>query len=275
MYTSSQKKNQMPDYSLADHPSTLRFIFYPREDVTPCPGNAFDLNIAVGLQATIACRFHVGHPEWPWILFFHGNGEVVSDYDEVAPVYHEKKLNLAVADYRGYGASTGVPTLSDLVRDAHSLFEATKKALCEKGFRSDLWVMGRSLGSISALELAFHHPGELKGVIIESGFPSVVRIITHLGVPAPGIPLEEIDEACLEMIRKIIIPALVIHGERDTLVPMKEAEELYRHLGTKEKELVIIPGATHNDIFYVGFQKYFEAIQRFVLKTDRTKVTNR
>jgi alpha-beta hydrolase superfamily lysophospholipase len=70
-------------------------------------------------------------------------------------------------------------------------------------------------------------------------------------------------------------PHSVIHGERDTLVPLKEAEELYRHLGTKEKELVIIPGATHNDIFYVGFQKYFEAIQRFVLKTDRTKVANR
>jgi uncharacterized protein len=275
MHTSSQKENQMPDYSLADNPSTLRFIFYPREDVTPCPANAFDLHVPVGSQAAIICRFHVGHQEWPWILFFHGNGEVVSDYDEVASVYHEKNLNLAVADYRGYGASSGVPTLSDLVRDAHSLFEATKKALSEKGFRGDLWVMGRSLGSISVLELASHHPKELNGVIIESGFPSVVRIIRHLGVPAPGIPLEAIDQACLEMIQKIVIPTLVIHGERDTLVPLKEAEELYRHLGTKEKEMVIIPGATHNDIFYVGFQKYFEAIQRFVLKTDRTKAANR
>jgi pimeloyl-ACP methyl ester carboxylesterase len=271
----AEKGKRVPDYSLADHPSTLRFIFYPREDVTPCPENAFDLQVPVGSHAAIACRFHVGHQEWPWILFFHGNGEVVSDYDEVASVYHEKKLNLAVADYRGYGASSGVPTLSDLVRDAHALFEATKKALSEKGFRSDLWVMGRSLGSISALELAFHHPGELKGVIIESGFPSVVRIITHLGVPAPGIPLEAIDQACLEMIQKTVVPTLVIHGERDTLVPLKEAEELYRHLGTKEKELVIIPGATHNDIFYVGFQKYFETIQQFVLKTDKAKNPNR
>ena len=96
----------MPDYSLADNPSTLRFIFYPREDVTPCPENAFDLLVPVGSEVSIACRFHVGHREWPWILFFHGNGEVVSDYDEVASVYHEKKLNLAVADYRGYGASS-------------------------------------------------------------------------------------------------------------------------------------------------------------------------
>jgi len=261
----------MPDYSLADHPSTLRFIFYPREDATPCPKNAFDLHVPVDSQAAIACRFHVGHPEWPWILFFHGNGEVVSDYDEVAPVYQEKKLNLAVADYRGYGASNGVPTLSNLVRDAHTLFEATKKTLNEKGFRSNLWVMGRSLGSISAIELGFHHPKELNGMIIESGFPSVSRIITHLGIPAPGVPLEAIDQACLEMIQKIVVPTLVLHGERDTLVPLKEAEDIYRHLGTKEKEWVVIPDATHNDIFYVGFQKYFDAIQQFVSKTDRTK----
>ena len=267
----AEKEKWMPDYSLADHPATLRFIFYPRKDVTPCPENAFDLHVPVGLQVAIACRFHVGHPEWPWILLFHGNGEVVSDYDEVASVYHQKRLNLAVADYRGYGASSGIPTLSDLARDAHALLEATKKAISEKGFRNDLWVMGRSLGSISALELAFHHPRELNGIIIESGFPSVVRIIRHLGVPAHGIPLEAIDQACLEMIRKIVVPALIIHGERDTLVLLREAEDLYRHLGTKEKELVIIPGANHNDISYVGFQKYFEAIQRFMLKTDRAK----
>jgi len=265
----------MIDYSQIDHPLLLQYIFYPRKDFTPCPQNAFDLSVRVGEGIFISCRFYMGHSQGPWILFFHGNGEVVSDYDEVASIYHEKKLNLAVADYRGYGASTGVPTLSDLVRDAHALFEATKKALSEKGFRSGLWVMGRSLGSISALELAFHHPGELNGIIIESGFPSVVRIITHLGVPAPGIPLEAIDQACLEMIRKVVVPTLVIHGERDTLVPLKEAEDIYRHLGTKEKELVIIPGATHNDIFYVGFQKYFEAIQQFVLKTERTKKPNR
>ena len=98
---------------------------------------------------------------------------------------------------------------------------------------------GVTSGSWEGLWEAFLHwnwlsiiPRELNGIIIESGFPSVVRIITHLGVPAPGIPLEAIDQACLKMIQEIVVPTLVIHGERDTLVPLKEAEDTlstFRH----------------------------------------------
>ncbi len=181
----------MIDYSPLDQPSILRFIFYPRKDFTPCPGNGFDLSVSVGDQASISCRFYLGHQEWPWILFFHGNGEVVSDYDEIAPFYHQKKLNLAVADYRGYGASSGIPTLTDLVQDCHIILKEIVAELSRRNLRKDLWVMGRSLGSISALELAHKHQDVIKGLLIESGFPSVVRIISHLGIPAPGIDLRK------------------------------------------------------------------------------------
>lgn len=261
----------MIDYSPLDNPSTLMFIFFPRKDSTACPENAFDVSVPVGEDISIPCRFYQGHPQWPWILFFHGNGEVVSDYDEIAPFYHRKKLNLVVADYRGYGSSGGVPTLTDLVRDAHALFEKTEEELSRRSLRSSLWVMGRSLGSISALELAYHHPHQLRGLIIESGFPSVVRIIEHLRIPTQGADLRTIDQACLNMIERISIPSLIIHGEMDTLVPLREAEDIYRHLGADQKELLVIPLATHNDISYVGFQKYFEALQTFVGKTSQGK----
>ena len=258
----------MPNYAQVDNPSTLQFIFYPRKSASPCPENAFDVPIPVGPNVSITCRFYKGHAPWPWILFFHGNGEVVSDYDAIAPFYHRKKLNMVVADYRGHGSSGGVPTLTDLVHDAHVLFQETQKELSQRGLREDLWVMGRSLGSISAIELAYHPQRTLRGIIIESGFPSVVRIIRHLGIPAEGIDLEPIDQECLIMIQKIRVPSLIIHGEKDTLVPLQEAEDLYRHLGTDEKEFIVIPLATHNDILFAGFQKYFEALERFIGKTD-------
>jgi alpha-beta hydrolase superfamily lysophospholipase len=213
----------------------------------------------------------MGHHEWPWILFFHGNGEVVSDYDEISPLYHQKKINLVVADYRGYGASTGVPTLTDLAQDAHTVFKEVREELSRRNLRKDLWVMGRSLGSISALELAYHHQEEIKGLIIESGFPSVVRIMFHLGMPAHGMGLEKIDQGCLERIKKIFLPTLIIHGEQDSLVPLENAKDIYQHLGTREKELLVIPSATHNDIMIVGFKDYFKAIQHFIERTDRTK----
>ncbi len=258
----------MPNYSLIDQPSTLMYIFYPREDSTLCPENAFDLLAPVDDHVSIHCRFYIGNQEWPWILFFHGNGEVVSDYDEIAPVYHQRRLNLVVADYRGYGNSNGVPTLTDLVQDAHAILREIKKELSKRGLRSDLWIMGRSLGSISAFELAYRYQDAIRGLIIESGFPSVVRIIMHLGVPIHEVNLEKIDQECLEMIHKIFIPTLIIHGERDTLVPLREAKDIFNHLGTDKKELLIIPSANHNNIMLVGFQKYFNAIQQFIEMTE-------
>ena len=257
----------MIDYSPIDQPFLLQFIFYPRKEFTPCPANAFDFSVLVGEGASIFCRFYVGHHEWPWILFFHGNGEVVSDYDEISPFYHQKEINLVVADYRGYGASTGVPTLSDLVQDAHLIFKGVKEELTKRNLRKDLWVMGRSLGSISALELAYYYQEEMKGLIIESGFPSVVRITTHLGMPAQGMGLEKIDQICLERIKKIFLPTLILHGEQDSLVPLENAKEIYRHLGTQGKKLLVIPSATHNDIMLVGFKGYFNALQEFIERT--------
>jgi len=259
----------MIDYTPLDEPSILRYIFYPRKDVTVCPKDAFDVSVTVDDRVSISCRLYFGHREWPWILYFHGNGEVVSDYDDISPFYHQKGLNLVVADYRGYGASNGIPTLRNLVRDCHILFREVREEVSKRDFRKDLWVMGRSLGSISALEIAHRHPKEVRGLIIESGFPSVVRIMAHLAIPAHGIDLERIDQECVKMIEKISVPSLIIHGDRDTLVPMREAQDLYHHLGTKQKQLLIIPSATHNDIMLSGFKEYFETLRQFVESTAR------
>jgi fermentation-respiration switch protein FrsA (DUF1100 family) len=196
---------------------------------------------------------------------------VVSDYDEISPFYYQRKMNLVVADYRGYGGSSGTPTLTGLIQDAHVIFKEVREELSRRNLRKDLWVMGRSLGSISALELAYHYQKEMPGLIVESGFPSVVRIMFHLGIPAPVTGLEEIDQECLERIKKIFLPTLIIHGERDSLVPVENAKEIYQHLGAEEKELLIIPSATHNDIMLVGFKDYFKAIQQFVERTDRIR----
>jgi esterase/lipase len=93
--------------------------------------------------------------------------------------------------------------------------------------------------------------------------------MSHLGMPALGMGLEKIDRECLERIGKIFLPTLIIHGEQDSLVPLENAKAIYQHLGTLEKELLVIPSATHNDIMTVGFTNYFKAIQQFIERTDR------
>jgi hypothetical protein len=258
----------MPDYREIDNSPALSYIFYPRDFHSKIPPNAFDKAVSVDDGVAITCRFYKGDNDWPWIIFFHGNGEVVSDYDHIAPFYTKGKFNLAVADYRGYGSSNGNPTLTDLVHDAPILFKAIKEELSRRGQREDVWLMGRSLGSISALELAYNHCDQIKGLIIESGFPSITRLILHLGLPAGAIDLEPIYEACISMVRKITTPTLIIHGEFDMLVPLREAEYLYNEIGAKDKELVIISGADHNDIMFTGLNQYFSAIQRFIERTN-------
>jgi hypothetical protein len=259
----------MPDYREIDNSPALNYIFYPRRGHNTPPRNAFDTVVAVDEDTFITCRFYGEDNSWPWIIFFHGNGEVVSDYDSIAVFYTQNHLNLAVADYRGYGASSGNPTLTGLVHDAPILFKSMKKELAERGQRGNVWLMGRSLGSISALELAYHYPDQIRGLIIESGFPSITQLILHLGLPAGAIDLTPTYEVCISMVRKITTPTLIIHGEYDNLVPLREAEDLHKNIGTTDKELVIIPGADHNDIMFIVIEQYFGAIQRFVERTNR------
>src|SRR5687768_1487477 len=104
---SDNKAGDVPDYSLLDQPGLAYSMFYPRAaDYPPSAGDAeYLVQVAPGVQ--VAARFFAGDPAWPSILFFHGNGEVASDYDEIAPLYRERRLNLVVAEFRGYGRSTG------------------------------------------------------------------------------------------------------------------------------------------------------------------------
>jgi fermentation-respiration switch protein FrsA (DUF1100 family) len=90
-------------------------------------------------------------------------------------------------------------------------------------------------------------------------------------MPPHGTDLEKIDQACLERIQRIFLPTLLIHGEQDWLVPLQNAQDLFQNLGTEEKELLVIPSATHNDIMPVGLQDYFDALQRFIKKTDHIR----
>ena len=67
-----------------------------------------------------------------------------------------------------------------------------------------------------------------------------------------------------EQIRRVEVPTLIIHAERDSLIPLSEAEELYRNAGAADKRLVVIPGADHNDLMFVDKERYFGSIEDFV-----------
>ena len=62
----------------------------------------------------------------------------------------------------------------------------------------------------------------------------------------------------------ISLPALVIHGEMDTLAPVEQAREMHEIFASDQKRILTIPGAGHNDLLYRGINEYFMAIREFV-----------
>lgn len=251
------------DYSALDTPSLLQFVFYPRQSRAPAPDGARDYALPVDDGVSLSSRFYVHHPDSPSILFFHGNGEVSSDYDEIAPFYRQQNLNLFVVDFRGYGKSGGIPTVHSLLTDSHLVLSAFEKIRQQEGFKNSLFVMGRSLGSAPAIELAASYPDKIQGLIIESGFSSLAKILEHLYYPdrLPGAIGDGFPNH--DAIQRVRLPTLFIHGEQDSLVPINEARDLFQNTAG-EKTMVTIEGAEHNDIMWQNPPKYFGAISDFV-----------
>ncbi len=253
-----------PDYSILDDPRLLQFVFFPRPDWTHPPAGASDHHIPVEKGVSVFCRFYPASRSAKSILYFHGNGEVACDYDGIAPFYNEIGVNLFVADYRGYGPSGGEPSFAGIAADAHHIFRYFKTMLHSGGYASPVYVMGRSLGSQSAMELAANYPDRIRGLILESGFLQSARLLRNLGLSVSIPSLDEFERSSLNFIRGITMPVLIIHGELDVLVPHIEAETIFDHIGSREKKLVTIDRAGHNDILILGMERYFDVIREFI-----------
>jgi hypothetical protein len=255
------------DYRVFDKAEILSLLFYPRREAAPFRSegaNTRNLQIPVDDHATIGARFHSAGKAAPTILFFHGNGEIVSDYDDIGPLYVERNMNFLPVDYRGYGTSTGKPTVTSMMRDCHILFEYLRNWLEEGGYAGPLIVMGRSLGSAPALELAAQYRGRISGLIIESGFAHFLPLLRLIGVPVSDMGISE-EDGCrnLEKIKMFDRPTLVIHAEYDHIIPFAEGKALYQASAAREKRMVTITGADHNTIFMTGFATYLSAIVDF------------
>jgi len=261
-------------FAVLDRPEILQFVFYPRRVPLREPGlkGARHLLFPVEEGVRIGCRLYEAAKEAPLIIYFHGNGEIVTDYDDIAPLYTQRGINLLVTDYRGYGFSDGRPTLSQTLKDAHRLFDLIKEYTLKEELSPFPFLMGRSLGSLCAIEVAKGHQEEISGLIVESGSATNFRyLLSRWGLIPYHHPLWEEGRGFFnkEKIAEVTVPTLIIHAERDSLIPLEEAKVLYERSGAKDKRLVIIPDADHNDLILRGRELYFEEIDAFIHRHKR------
>lgn len=257
-----------------DRPEASRVLFHPRPDgYMPAQGpftRAVRVPVAPGVE--LGGLAFIVDSQAPVILYFHGNGELASEYDDIAELYRRLGITLVVIDFRGYGASGGHPGATTLLADAGAVLGQMPALLSGLGLSPKAWfVMGRSMGSASAIEIAARVSSSSSGgkgpsgLIVESGFALSLALVVRLGGRLPA-EADEVRDGFgnLNKIGAVTLPTLVLHGAEDWIIPADEGEMLFRRCKAKDKHLVIIPGAGHNDLMFVGRKQYFDAIYAFI-----------
>lgn len=193
------------------------------------------------------------------LLWCHGNaGNIIHRLENLAELYR-LGLSVFLFDYRGYGRSKGSPSEKGLYMDAmaaHAYVKGTRGIAPKR-----LVIFGRSLGAAVAGELAARRPAA--GLILETAFPSIDAMAKahSLGLPAHWLLQSRYPLA--DRLRDIHVPILVVHGDRDDIVPLEMGKQVFE-AAHEPKSLYIVPGANHNDLYQVGGKPYFQRLKRFV-----------
>lgn len=194
------------------------------------------------------------------LLWFHGNAGNMSHRLEQLKLFHDAiGANILIVGYRGYGSSDGTPSEKGFYADAlAALSFLTDRADVDE----DKFVYyGQSIGAAVATELAARRPPA--GLILEAPFTSVADMARHhyRFFPARFFVRTRFDT--LERIESVHTPLLVIHGERDDIVPVEMARQIF-DAAREPKRLEFVPGAGHNDIYVVGGKRYLDTLRSFV-----------
>lgn len=196
------------------------------------------------------------------LLWFHGNaGNINRRLDNIKMIYDRVPVNVFIIDYRQYGRSEGKISEKGTYIDARAALahlHSRKEINQEK-----IIFFGRSLGSAVAVELALKE--KCCALILETPFTSIKEMGKKLYPFLPVSLLLRTKYDSLAKIRNIKVPILIMHGDKDELVPIEQGRKLFE-AANEPKEFYTIPGATHNDTHIVGGEEYYGVIKRFVNK---------
>lgn len=179
----------------------------------------------------------------PVLLYFHGNAGNLGRPGRVGRfrALTEDGTGLFAVSHRGYGGSTGSPTEQGLHLDARAVYGAA----VERFGASLLIGYGESLGTGVVLKLAAEVP--LAAVVLEAPYLSTMKVAQGV-YPYVPIRLLMLDQFRSEaVIARVRVPLLVLHGERDGVIPFAQGEALYG-LANTPKRFLRFPKGNHEDL---------------------------
>ena len=243
--------------SLFDHPLISERYFFPRQDR---PKNCTTVEFE---QGTLQCYHRINHPQWPTVIFFHGNGECIADY---VPHFVETlstfNVNVFLAEYRGYGGSDGTPKLTSMLRDVHAIHSYLNVS-------SDSCILfGRSVGSIYAIEYVHQYP-KSKALIIESGIASPLeRIALRVRPWEINATWKDFQQEALsyfnheQKLKGYTQPVLILHTRNDHIVDVSHAQRLAQW--SPKAHLHLFEKGHHNNIYFINASVYDRTVKEFI-----------
>lgn len=241
-----------------------KFIFYPVSEIGQTPIDAglpfndiyFTTSDGVRLNG-----WFVSHPGAnTTLLWFHGNAGNISHRVENIRLLHDKvAINIFIFDYREYGRSEGKVSEEGTYKDGEAALKYLRAR--EDVEPKRIVFFGRSLGAAVAAEMATRH--ECLALILETPFASI-REMARVTFPfLPIGPFLRTRYDTVEKVKKIKAPLLVLHGDRDDIVPFAQGKKVF-DAALEPKEFYTIPGARHNDTYIVGGDAYFTVLKDFI-----------
>ncbi|MDJ0675154.1 MAG: alpha/beta fold hydrolase [Calothrix sp. MO_167.B42] len=259
-----------------------RFLFFPSQNIETTPKSFYIdyedvwLPIKVGtnkVEYVHGWWMPAKGPKAKVLLYLHGNALNVGANVGHAHRFHQLGFSVLLIDYRGYGRSQGsFPNEVQVYEDAAV---AWKYLVQQRGIApSQIVIYGHSLGGAVAIDLAVKYPGSA-GLIVESSFTSVRDVIFYRN-SFGMFPVELILTQRFESITKVPrlqVPVLFIHGTADTTVPSFMSQNLY-NAAPESKQLLLVPGAGHNNAAEVAPSQYIRTVKSFFQKFSDSQLSN-
>lgn len=195
------------------------------------------------------------------ILAFHGNADLAAWLVPWASrAARETGACVILPEYRGYGGLRGPPTYDGVTLDAQAALGFVREQLGVPPSRTVYF--GHSLGSAVAAELA--EAAEPRALVLQSPFSSARAMANRMLMPGLGglwALVSRVHYDTIRRVRAIRAPVSVAHGDRDLVIPVRMGQEVF-DAAPQRGELLVVPGAGHNDVDEIGQALYWDWLRR-------------
>ena len=197
------------------------------------------------------------------VVYSHCNaGNLAHRLGRLAALVRALPIDVLLYDYRGYGLSSGTPSVNGVIADAQAAYQFVR----DQGYPPErILLYGVSLGTGVAGALAERLGDAPAGIVLESGFRSLSsRAGARFPIIGPAILRGDLPTS--DFLSRYHGPLLIIHSKADRVIPYADGEALYAASPSTRKEMLTLEHQGHNDAVWQD-PAYLAAWERFLART--------